>query len=304
MKREQAKVFKPSGSSSSERRKRVVPLSFQLAGMVLNGVSLIRNEWAAGVLSRLWFTVFKTERKPWVAEFWQQADYSFDIEIDNQPVPVYSWGQGKLVVCMHGWSGSGTQFRQFIAPLVADGFQVVCFDAPAHGSHPGKQAHMLQFSACLFAIQQKLGRIDTLIAHSLGAMAAAHSTNEGLEVDRAVLVAPHLNVEEMFETYRQLLNMRPQLASRFHQKIGDAMRDLLDGRDPWGIMLPARLLGKQKLPGMLIYDHEDDEIAEWQFDEIIEHWQGCASFTTRGQGHNRILKDPSVVDAVREYLSP
>jgi len=79
-------------SSSAERRKRVVPLSFQLAGMTLNLVSVVHNEWAANVLARLWFTVFKSGSKPWVAKFWAGADDCIEVSVGEKVVPVYCWG--------------------------------------------------------------------------------------------------------------------------------------------------------------------------------------------------------------------
>jgi pimeloyl-ACP methyl ester carboxylesterase len=294
---------RPSTSSgSSERRKRVVPLSFQLAGMSLNLVSVIHNEWAANVLARLWFTVFRSSSRPWVAEFWAGADDCIDISIGEQVVPVYCWGQGPLLVTMHGWSGSGTQFRYFVAPLVDAGFRVVCFDAPAHVSNSGRQSHLVEFSESLLAIQNQLGKVDSVIAHSLGAMATVYATQLGLSVERLVLIAPHLNVQKMFETYRDLLGMRPALAQRFHDKIGTKMQAILGGRDPWEILLPDKMLQACNLPGLLVHDDNDPEVAQAQFDEIIRFWNNSELLTTHGLGHNRLLKDEAVVNAVTDYL--
>lgn len=271
--------------------------------MVLNLVSVIHNEWAASVLARFWFTVFKSSPKPWVAEFWQGAHRCVEINVEEVTIPVHCWGEGPLVVMMHGWSGTGTQFRYFIAPLVEAGFTAVCFDAPEHGSNPGKQTHMLRFSASLNAIQQQLGEIDCVIAHSLGAMASTFAMQGGLAPRRMVLVAPHLDVQKMFETYSELLKMRPALAERFHQKIGSRMQALMDGSDPWQMLLPQKLLDHPDLRGMLVYDHEDPEVTQAQFNEIIDCWRDCQVHATRGLGHNRILKDETVIEAIVGYLT-
>ena len=293
---------RPTGSSgSAERRKRVIPISFQLAGATLNLASLIHNEWASGVLAGLWFTVFQSGQKPWVKEFWDSADERIEITVDGGRIPVYCWGQGPLVVTMHGWSGSGTQFRQFIDPLVAGGFRVACFDAPAHGDNPGRRTHLINFSASLFAIEESIGRIDCVIAHSLGAMAAVYAMQQGLAADRAVLVAPHLDVQKMFETYRDLLGMRSALANRFHDKIGARMESILND-DPWEVLNPGKLLSDHEIRGLLVYDHRDPEVPQALFDEIIDLWGDCEVLATEGLGHNRILKDAAVIDAVVDYL--
>lgn len=292
----------PRISSSAERRQRVIPLSFQLAGGALNLASLLHNEWASSVLARLWFTVFKSSPRPWVAEFWSGAEERLQIEVGDDTIPVHCWGQGPPVVLMHGWSGSGTQFRYFIEPLVAAGFRAVCFDAPAHGSNPGRRSDLPRFSTSLQAIEARLGVFHGLVAHSLGAMAATYAMQLGLAPRRLVLVAPHLEALKMFETYSALLGMRPALARSFRDKIGARMRELLSGADPWTELVPARLLGRSGLEGMLVYDHEDPEIGDAQFGEMIDLWAGCAVHATRGLGHNRILKDRAVIDAVVAYL--
>lgn len=302
MDNEQESPRRPRILSSAERRQRVIPLSFQLSGMGLNLLSLIHNEWASDVLARFWFTVFKSKPKPWVAEFWQRADRRIEVTAADVTLPVYCWGEGPLVVMMHGWSGSGTQFRNFIEPLAAAGFTAVCFDAPEHGSNPGKQSDMPRFSATLIALQQQLGAIDCVIAHSLGAMATAYAVQQGLSPRRTVLVAPHLEVQKMFETFRDLLNMRPQLAQRFYDKIGARMIALMDGVNPWELLTPARLLASGGLKGMLVYDHEDPEVSEAQFREMIDYWPGCEVHATHGLGHNRILKDETVISAIVDYL--
>ena len=303
MNERQQPVRQPRILSSAERRQRVIPLSFQMAGVALNLVSRLHNEWAADMLARLWFTVFKSKPKPWVADFWASADERIELPVYEVTIPIHLWGEGPLVVLMHGWSGSGTQFRYFIPILVEAGFRVACFDAPEHGANPGRKTHMLRFSASLLGIQERIGPIDCVIAHSLGGMAATFSLQQGLKPDRMVLVAPHLEVEKMFETYSELLAMRPKLAQRFRQKIGDGMAALKQGMDPWQDLVPAKLLAHPGLEGMLVFDYEDPEITPAQFEEMHQLWPGSQVHTTRGLGHNRILKDRAVIEDIAKYLA-
>lgn len=293
---------RPALNSSAERRQRVVPLAVQLSGIGLNGLSRLYNPWAAKILTRLWFTTFKTRPGPRVAEFWGGADRRVEIVVEDSRIAVHCWGRGPLVVLMHGWSGSGWQFREFIEPLVAAGFTAVCFDAPEHGSNSGKQTHMLRFSAALLAIQRELGSFDTLVAHSLGAMASLHTQRLGLRFERAVLIAPQLDAEVLFDSYRELLRLRPPLARLTREMIGARLEELLDQADPWVVLRPDRLLGERAFRGLLVYDRSDPEVPPEHFREILEHWPQGSAFETAGLGHNRILQDRAVIDAVVEYL--
>ena len=78
-----------SSSSKSNGKKRIVPWKIRLFGLGLNLVSLFNNEWAAEKLSQIWFTVFKSRPKPWVAKFWNQADRRFEINLSDQTIRVY-----------------------------------------------------------------------------------------------------------------------------------------------------------------------------------------------------------------------
>ncbi len=260
--------------NSSERRKRVIPLSYQMFGLGLNVVSHLRNEWVADILSNFWFTVFKSRPKPWISEFWQQAETCVGVRLEGKSIPVSFWGQGPLVVMMHGWSGSGVQFRRLIPGLVAAGYQVAAFDAPAHGSNPGKHTHLLEFSDSLLAIQQQIGPVDTVMAHSLGGMAAVVAAQRGLSVRQMVLFGPHLDVHKMYQSYSNLLGLNPKLSIRFRDKIGEKMAEILGVDDAWASCTPANLLAQSDFQGLLIYDSEDEEIPQDQFKSVAQHWRG------------------------------
>ena len=288
--------------NSSGRRKRIVPFRYQMFGLGLNVVSYVRNEWAADILSNIWFTVFKSKPKPWITEFWQQAETCVELQLEDKSIPVFLWGEGPLVVMMHGWSGSGVQFRRLIPGLVAAGYQVAVFDAPAHGSNPGKHSHLLEFIDSLLAIQQQIGTIDTVMAHSLGGMAAVVAARRGLSVRQLVLFGPHLDVQEMYQSYSNLLNLNPKLSNRFRDKIGQKMADIFWVTDIWSLLTPANLLAQLDCQGLLIYDSEDEEIPQDQFKSIVQHWLGCRILETEGLGHNHILKDKMVIESVLAFM--
>ena len=76
----------------------------------------------------------------------------------------------------------------------------------------------------------------------------------------------------------------------------------MDGRDPWEHLVPEHLLGQSGLPGMLVYDTQDPEIALTQFEEMARLWTDCAVHSTHGLGHNRLLKDNAVIAAIADFM--
>jgi len=299
-----ANANKPTSRNftSNERRKRVIPMSYQLFGLGLNIASRFRMDWAAEILKGLFFTVFKSPMKPWITEFWQQADSQVDVEFDNQCIPVRLWGEGPLVVMMHGWSGSGAQFRKLIPGLVSAGYQVAAFDAPAHGNNPGKHTHLLEFVNTLLGIQKQVGPVHTLMAHSFGGMAAMMASQRGLAVEQMVLFGPHLDVNEIHQSYSELLNLNPELSKRFRDKIGARMAEIIGFDDVWNIFTPENLLKDREFGGLLIYDTQDEEIPLSQFKAVARFWGGSQVIETEGLGHHLILKDASVIEKVLKFM--
>lgn len=290
------------GHKSQQPNKRIVPLSYQIAGLGLNLISVFNNEWAAEKLSQLWFTVFKRRPKHWVDKFWRQADFCIEINLTDKTIPVSVWGKGPLVVLMHGWSGSGTQFRYFIPELVKAGFKVAVFDAPAHGRNPGKKAHVIDFADSLVQIQQQVGPVDTVIAHSLGAMAATLATHRGLTVNRLVLLAPQLDASDMFGSYATILNLNKKLAQRFKALAGQKMADILGLDDPWELLTIETLLQEKEMPGLIVFDSEDEEVSQQHIAEIESSWVNAESFKTQGLGHIHVLKDKEVIQRVIKFF--
>ncbi len=289
-------------SVNSSKTKRIVPWKYRLIGTFLNFLSLINNEWAAIRLSNLWFTVFKKQPKPWVKKFWMQADRRFEVSLNDQEIAVYCWGKGPLIVLMHGWSGSGTQFKHFIPALTAAGFRVAVFDAPGHGSNQGKYSDLLLFSDSLVAIQNQIGPINTVVAHSFGAMATTLATRRGLMPGRMVLIAPHLLAQEIFDSYAGLLNLRNKLKQRFKALVGIKIDKTLQLENSWELLNTQFLLEDKEQSGLLIFDIHDEEVPLQHLTEIENHWTQAEVFKTQELGHVRLLKDKEVIKKVIDYL--
>ncbi|MGV9195387.1 alpha/beta hydrolase [Microbacterium sp. MC2] len=65
-------------------------------------------------------------------------------------VVTYEWGDGdRTVVLIHGWNGRASQFATLARELVAEGYRVVAFDAPAHGASSGRHTYIHDWTARL-----------------------------------------------------------------------------------------------------------------------------------------------------------
>jgi alpha-beta hydrolase superfamily lysophospholipase len=102
---------------------------------------------------------------------------------------------------MHGWGGHRGQMLGFVEPLLAAGFHVAAFDAPAHGDVPGETASGYQIAEALKAVVQRIGEPYAIVAHSLGTMAVTVALKKWLKVQKLVFSGPMRRLEDTVETF-------------------------------------------------------------------------------------------------------
>ena len=133
-------------------------------------------------------------------------------------------------------------------------------------------------------------------------MATLMASYHGLVCAHMVFISPGLDVEEIFQSYCDSLNLNSELTEQFHQKVGDKMSQIAAIDDVWNFFRPAELLKYASDKGLLVFDHEDEEVSLKQFKTVASHWQQSEIIETHGLGHFRILKDLNVNTEITSYI--
>jgi pimeloyl-ACP methyl ester carboxylesterase len=212
---------------------------------------------------------------------------------------VYRWGepiQGKVVL-MHGWAGRATQMHRIINALLEKGFQVIALDAPGHGASAGKSSSLIHFSNALARLLRNEGTVDAIVAHSLGGAATIHAlTSANLNVGKAVLIAPSADVGAFARYMAGKLGFDLDWTSRFQSSIETRMGI------PWADLHAVPRAGRLAMPGLVIHDSNDRDVALTTGQAIASAWSGASMHITHGLGHRRILKDANVIDQVVDFV--
>lgn len=205
------------------------------------------------------------------------------------------WGVGPTVLLVHGWEGRGSQLGAFVEPLVAAGFSVVSFDAPAHGDSQGDRASLIRFADAIDAAVRAAGPVHGIVAHSMGSAASLLAIAGGLVVQRLVLVAP-ADPSRAIERFTEAVGLPEPVQTRMEQ-------DLL-ARYGQGIRtLAAPLLAAgSPAPALVIHDHDDRWCPIDDARAYADARQDFVLLETRGLGHHRVLRDPGVVSSTVRYL--
>src|SRR5687768_577014 len=115
------------------------------------------------------------------------------IEHKRRQIATWRWGSrdAPAVLLAHGWGGNAAQMRPFVFPLLQAGYRVIAYDQPAHGVSAGRLTGLPDFAEAFAEVAWHHGGVKAVIAHSLGAAAAALSLSSGKTTfEKIVLVSP------------------------------------------------------------------------------------------------------------------
>ncbi len=231
-------------------------------------------------------------------------------------LPAWSFGEGPVVLLVHGWNGRGSQLGAFVAPLVRSGHKVITFDAPGHGNAPGSSSSLLHFAdaveAVVDAVRPVFGRVRAVIAHSMGGPATvlamsrfakrrAPETERALEdarlpAERFVFIAPPVDVRDFIAGFARLVALgdesRALLAQRIEARFGVGLDELA------APVLARGLSG----PLLVVHDANDREVPLSRGRRLAEAWRGSRLVVTEGLGHVRILDDARILAEVSDFV--
>ena len=215
----------------------------------------------------------------------------------RRTLAVYTWGEGPTVLLVHGWAGRGSQLAVYAQPLVARGFRVVAFDAPAHGRSSGRRTALPEFATAVQRVAAEVGPLHGIIGHSIGTAATTVALSRGVEAERLVYLSPPERPGEYLRRAAQWLG--------FSKRVTDATQRRLERRfdvafaDADGPRLAAEL----QQPLLVIHDREDRDVPFHEGEALADAWPNGRLQATDGLGHTRIIRDHAVVRSVVAFMA-
>lgn len=217
-------------------------------------------------------------------------------------VTVYEWGSGtETVVLAHGWSGRASQFATLVRELVAEGFRVVAFDAPAHGDTAGRGTYLVDWTDILSQLTRRQGRLRAVIGHSFGGLATLVATAHGLGVDRIVTIAAPGDPDLLLSQFQAMLRFDDRTAAALRARF---TRRYFPGEDdPFARLSPVQQNLPAAAPLLAVHDETDVVVPFGELARIAAVHPDARVVVTRGYGHNRVLTADPVLDAVVAFVT-
>jgi pimeloyl-ACP methyl ester carboxylesterase len=219
------------------------------------------------------------------------------VRSEDRELAVWAWGQGPVVVLVHGWGSRAGRFSAIAAALAEARFRVVVFDAPAHGASMGSQASLPQFARALHAVADRIGPVDSLVGHSLGGAAVSLAMRQGLAAKRVVLLAPAADVVLFSHAFADHLRIPSRARAVMRQNLETRLRFRFDE-----LHIPT-IAREMKAPALIIHDRDDSDVPFTQGEAIASAWPGAQLVATTGLGHRALLRDPGVIRRAVDFLA-
>lgn len=262
-------------------------------------LSSLSKKKAAEKAFELFCTPRHRNKKP-LTRIFEQAD-KLDLKIDNITVQGWRWNHsgGRKTLIIHGFESTVVNFDKYIKPLTTKGYEVMAFDAPAHGRSEGKQINAPLYKRTIQEINRRYGPVQSYMAHSFGGLAVCLALEEISHTadHRLVLIAPATETSSVIDSFFKFLQLDPALRPEFEKLIikkGGA------GSDWYSI---RRAMKHIRAKVLWLHDEEDDTTPVRDMLKVRSENHANIEFViTKGLGHRRIYRDNKVARLIVDFL--
>ncbi len=234
----------------------------------------------------------------------------FDVEPGEYRVAAYRWGAqaggtAPRVMLVHGWESRAARMAVWVEPLLGAGFEVVAFDAPAHGESTGRRTNPMVLSDAMWAVIDHVGPVSACVGHSLGGFASLLAVSGGglsgrepLAVERLVIIAGAESGVDAMTMFCDILGLGgtflPLLLAGAAEGAGGRQVADFDAH---------RLFVDHPVPTLWLHDPEDDEVPFEAGERVARVCPHVTLEPTPGFGHHRIVRDPAMIRRGLDFLA-
>jgi pimeloyl-ACP methyl ester carboxylesterase len=277
-------------------KKFLLKLLPKIIGTQINALSI----WSKKAAARKAFLVFCTPRGGRIKEV--QKDFlevARDKKItisDTIKVQTYLWqGSGPTILLIHGWESNTHRWYKLIEALQKESYNIIAFDAPAHGNSTGKILNVPLYTQCVQAVSMHY-QPEAHIGHSIGGLTTVYHyyKHQPEHLKKLIILGAASELAVIMKDYQGLLGMK--------NGVMRALDSLIKERFGFTIEEFSGFSFAQKIdiPGLIIHDKYDQITPVAASRGIHKNWKNSTYIETTGLGHS--LYQDKVRNHILNYL--
>ena len=245
------------------------------------------------------FILFCTPRKGGVLDHQKsflETHKEKAITIENETIQVYRWhGNSDTILLIHGWESNTYRWKELIQNLKKHQFNIISFDAPAHGNSTGKLLDIITYTKCLQYLISNY-KPHHLIGHSIGGMTALYNQHlyPNTDIKKLIILAPPSELSRIMENYKDMLKLSSGvmngLDKYFKNTFGYHFKE-------FSIAQFSKKITKY---GILIHDRYDQIAPFSEGVNISNNWRNASLHVTENYGHS--LANDHVNQLIIDFL--
>ncbi len=205
----------------------------------------------------------------------------------------------KKALILHGFESSVVNFEIYIDALIKKGYQVLAFDAPAHGRSSGKKITVIMYKDLVHYIWKHYGPIDAFITHSFGGLTLSLVLEElpHSESTKIVLIAPAAETKTAIDNFFRVLKLDDAVRKEFDRIIEEQSGKSAE----WFSVSRAA----QGIKGRVLFlQDKDDNMTPLSDIKTImnKNYPNFQFVISEGLGHRRIYRDEGSFKKIMEFL--
>lgn len=262
-------------------------------------LSKVSKRKAAQKAFELFITPQTRVKKPLPQAFAGAEKLSFYFE--NHLIAGYrvNPGSAKRVLILHGYESSVLNFDAYVKPLVEKGYQVLGFDAPAHGASGGKTLNAIDYKNFVLQLIKSYGPVTSFITHSFGGLALSLALEDVPhdETWKVVFIAPATESVTAIDNFFGFLKLDAGVRKEFDHLISAANSHSAE----WYSV--SRAIENIKAQVLFLQDKNDTLTPLSDVEPIMaRRYPNFTFIISEGLGHSRIYRDEGSINAIIRFL--
>lgn len=246
-------------------------------------------------LDNFW-KISKVAHDPFAKDFISRCQ-SHTINVNGKPYKYFQRGSGPTVLHVHGINSNLGSMVPIAKALLEQDYQVVLFDAPAHGEARGATTNPYEVREMIRGMYDRLGELHAVVAHSMGALWALSAWHSDVNAKAFVSISAPSNLRFLVEKYAEIC----RAGTDFVRELLREIENLL-GEEVWTKYSPAEIVKAIHVPGLVLHGAKDSFVPPKHAADLYSGWHQSALELVESAGHVNILKSPEALTLISAYL--